>query len=76
MWGEHMMGGSGWGVGLFWLLVLAASVALVISAMRWNDRGQADVMQSRSALRMLEERYVRGEIGKEEFEQKRRDLRS
>jgi putative membrane protein len=32
--------------------------------------------QARTALDILEERYARGEIGREEFEQKKRDLQA
>lgn len=74
-----MMDGFGWGPGfggifmiLFWVLVIAGVVALV----RWAGAGRSDggERRRRTALDILEERYARGEIGREEFEQKRRDL--
>lgn len=74
-----MMDGFGWGTGfggifmiLFWVLVVAGIVALV----RWAGAGRPDrgERRMRTALDILEERYARGEIGREEFEQKRRDL--
>jgi putative membrane protein len=69
------MGGM-WGLGMmfmmlvFWLLVIAA----LILAVRWfftdqRQRGGVD-----SALEILRQRYARGEINKEEFEAKKRDL--
>lgn len=71
-----MMNGWGMGFGLiFWLLVLALLVAGVV----WFVRSQADVgirsQQRRSVgLDVLEERYARGEIDREEYLQKKRDL--
>lgn len=74
-----MMDGFGWGPGfggifmiLFWVLVIAGILALV----RWAGAGRPDrdERRARTALDLLEERYARGEIGREEFEQKRRDL--
>ena len=47
-----------------------------MAVMRWHDRGPGDVVQGKFAPRILEERYARGEIGKQEFEEKRRDLQS
>lgn len=76
-----MMGwtdGYGWmGFGgiimiLFWVLVIAGVIALV----RWfgiRDRGSGDTSR-RTPLEILQERYARGEIEREEYEQKRRDL--
>jgi putative membrane protein len=54
---------------VFWGVVI---VGLVLG-IRWlvsQGRGPADD----SALAILRERYARGEIGREEFEAKRRDL--
>ncbi len=78
---HHMMGywgwGMGWGMGfgwlfmiLFWALVIVGIVALL--------RGPSDQSGSRgkTALEILRERYARGEIQKEEYEQKKRDLSS
>lgn len=56
---------------LWWVLVIAGTVALVkwvISAYRGSPTREQD------ASKMLKERYARGEIDKEEFEQKRRDI--
>lgn len=79
-WGwNHMGSGMGWGFGfggfymiLFWAVIIAVVVVLV----KWIFRGSArtDMPSSKSALDVLKERYARGEIGREEFEQKKRDL--
>ena len=73
MMGPGMMGGSGWGwifMLLFWGLVIWGVVALV--------RGAAGSGPSAphpdSALELLKRRYARGEINKQEYEEKRRDL--
>lgn len=66
-------GWHGWGYGLpfmllFWVL-LAVGIVLIV---RWLV-GARDSGGSR-ALEILEERYARGEIEKDEFEQRKRDL--
>jgi putative membrane protein len=78
-WGwNHMGWGAGWGMGfgglfmiLFWVAIIAAAVLLL----KWLAGGSARFApREKSALDILKERYARGEIGKDEFEQKKRDL--
>jgi putative membrane protein len=65
----------GWGIGmmaimfLFWALVI---IGLIVG-IRWLV-GQGKVSRSDSALEILRQRYARGEINKEEFELKKKDL--
>ncbi|MDO8622456.1 MAG: SHOCT domain-containing protein [bacterium] len=54
---------------LWWALVILAVIALV----RWIAE-QSGSARGKSAREILEERYARGEISREEFEEKRRDL--
>lgn len=75
MWGDMSSHGWSWGFGplpmlLFWVLIIVAIVALG----KWIFDRSGDGSRGRSALDILKERYARGEIGKEEFEQKKRDL--
>lgn len=76
-----MFGGmnGGWGMGfggpfmiLFWIVVIVGVVVLV----KWVlDQSSADKgSRDKSALEILRERYAHGEINREEYEQKRRDL--
>jgi putative membrane protein len=58
---------------LFWVLVIVAIVAIVAIG-KWIFDRSGDTPRGKSALDILKERYARGEIGKEEFEQKKRDL--
>jgi putative membrane protein len=78
MMGPGMMGGFGWGwfmpIGmiLFWGLVIWGIVALVRSAATPGSTGAS--RQLDTALEVLKRRYAQGEISKEEFEEKRKDL--
>jgi putative membrane protein len=76
-WGGHPMWGmwGAWGLGMllamlaFWVVVI---VVLVVGV-RWLVAQGRDARRD-TALEILRERYARGEIGKEEFDAKRRDL--
>jgi putative membrane protein len=75
MWSDMGNHGWWWGFGpfpmlLFWVLVVVALVALG----KWIFDRSGDTPRGKPALDILKERYARGEIGKEEFEQKKRDL--
>lgn len=78
MWSNYMTGGTWWGMGLymgvFWLLLIAVVLAAVFAGTRRRSSGPEGTPRERPALRILEERYARGEIDKDEFQQKRRDL--
>jgi putative membrane protein len=74
-WEMHPMWSGAMGIGmlvamlLFWVLVIVGFVV----GLRWL-LGKRRSPQSNSALTILRERYARGEINKEEFEQKCKDL--
>jgi len=60
----------GWSL-LFWILVILGAIVLV----RWlleKDKRTSD--SGENPLEILKRRYAKGEIDREEFEQKKRDL--
>ena len=80
---EEMIPGAwflGWGV--LWMIMITAFWLLVLMglalAVRWLWRVGSGIgtvrTQEEPALEILKKRYARGEIGKEEFEAKKRDL--
>jgi len=71
----HGYDGMGWGMGFGWLIglvVLIILVWLIVKAI--NSRNTSAPQQSKSALEILNERYAKGEISKQEFESKKRDI--
>ncbi len=65
----HMFGGGF--MWLFWIVILGLLVWFVVAATRQpGGRGEG----RKSAREILDERYARGEIDREEYEQKRADL--
>lgn len=81
--GPGMM--NGWGMGwfggifmiVFWVLIIVGLIFLI----KWlvqSTKGDSSPGQSRlpKAIDILKERYARGEIDKQEFEEKKKDLSS
>jgi putative membrane protein len=75
-----MMDGNGWGWmagGLMMLIFWGGLVALVVFLVRGSDARSSRREEKRSgadALGILAERFARGEISEEEFEQRKRVL--
>lgn len=77
MMGEWAMGGWGMGLGFLFMLLLWALVILgIVALVRWLQTPTEGPRHNKTALEILRERYARGEIDREEFEQKKRDLES
>lgn len=77
MWGFGPFGGffhAWWSAanGLFWLAVVVLVVILVSRGPRHHPGGP--FWRSSAALDILEQRYARGEIGRDEYLQKKNDL--
>ncbi len=80
MWGY--MGNQGWGYGwgllgmtqmvLWWVLLILGIVVLAKWLLGRGSNPKLSLHQR--ALEILAERYARGEINKDEFDAKRRDL--
>ena len=79
--GPGMMGGYGWGGGsgfgmigmILWWVLLILGIVLLAKWLFGGGPGGGRASGDR-ALEILKERYARGEIDKNEFEQKKRDL--
>ena len=73
-----MSWGMGWSgpitIVIFWIALIAAIFFLI----RWlvrSSRESSPLKTEDSALDILKKRYARGEIDKEEYEEKKKDLR-
>jgi putative membrane protein len=71
----HGFEGMGWGMGIGWILGLIVLIAIVWLILRMGkSNSEASVPKGKSALEILNDRYARGEIDKNEFEEKKQDL--
>jgi len=73
-WGMHPMWGV-WGAGMMLMMLVFWGVVIVaiVLGIRWLV-SQGGHPSSDTALEILRQRYARGEIDKQEFEAKKRDL--
>ena len=83
--GGHMgpgMMGWGYGMGWFWSIIMVAFwiavIVGIIFLIRWlvisAGAGGRAARSEDSALEILKRRYAQGEINKQEFEEKKKDL--
>ena len=63
-----MMFGSMW---IFWIILIMGLVFLIKWVFLQNQSGEIKIEEN--ALKILERRYVEGEIDKNEFEQKKKN---
>ena len=63
--------GGGWLMMIVWWVVIIAAVAVVV---KWLSQQKSLQPKEDSAIEILRKRYARGEISKEEFEEKKKDL--
>lgn len=80
MWMDYERYGVGWywlewlGMALFWVVL----IVLVLAAVKYLTAGRRSNVSKNErkpdAMAVLEERYARGEINREEYLQKRGDL--
>lgn len=81
-WYWHHHGEFGWGHMIFGTLMMlvfwGGLILLIFLAVRWFGRSSSETGErapsTKSALRILEERFARGEIDKAEFEERKRLL--
>ncbi len=72
MYCDHM--NWGWGGGfmmILWIILLAVLIYWIVRA---AQRGNNQLPQPESAIDILKKRYARGEISKEEFQERKKDL--
>jgi len=76
-WGMHPMWwmGGAWGVGMMFMMLVFWTLIIVglVLGVRWL-LSQGKDSRGDSALEILRQRYARGEINKEEFDAKKKDL--
>jgi len=73
--------GGSWGGGfwfgpvlmiLFWLIIIGGAILIIYALV--NPQRSVPPSAGESALEILKSRYAKGEISKEEFEEKKKDL--
>ena len=78
--GPGMMGGYGMGwfggilMVVFWILIIVGLVFLIKWLIQSTGRDKTSGISGDRSLEILKERYAKGEIDKEEFESKKKDL--
>ena len=69
--GFGVMGGFGWIFMIFWWVLIIAGIVYFV---KWLIRQSGVSVSGKSAIDILKERYARGEINKQEFEEKKKEL--
>jgi putative membrane protein len=75
--GPGMMGGFGfmWLMPIFWIVILGLIIWAIVGVVgRPGESSGQGSAKTDSALEILKQRYARGEISREEYEAKKKDL--
>jgi putative membrane protein len=71
----HDFSMHGWGMGWGWLLILILiGIFIWVLIKVFIRAGQSKMAGSKNPLDILKERYAKGEITREEFEERKKDL--
>lgn len=73
---DYYWGGATWGAWMIfhWLFWLALLVLLIWGGFALLRRSRPNNNEGKTALDLLHERYARGEIDREEYMQRRKDI--
>ena len=76
-WGNHGYG-MGWFGGIFMILFWAVVIVCIVFAIRYLTTGKVSPSERAQSdpLKILQERYARGEINTEEYEERKKALQS
>ena len=71
----HDFSMHGWGMGWGWLIsLILIGIFIWVLIKVFIRTGQSKTTGSKNPLDILKERYAKGEINKEEFEERKKDL--
>ncbi len=71
---HNMFWGGMWFNWLFWIIIIALIAWLVISKVNRSQKNPDSGTSKESPLYILKNRYAKGEINKEEYNEKKKDL--
>lgn len=73
------MNGYDWGwslfMGIFWLIILAFVIYVVVRMLKHYEIGSGNDNSKNDPLEIVKQRYAKGDINKDEFEQLKKDLK-
>ncbi len=68
--------GHMWWGWIIWLIVIAVVIWAIVTLVNRSQPPPSSPPQQETAMEILKKRYARGDISKEEFQEKKRDLES
>ncbi|MGM0442999.1 MAG: SHOCT domain-containing protein [Fibrobacterota bacterium] len=70
----HGMNTHGWGMGWGWLIGLIILVGILLIVVKMVQANNGVSGNTKTPLDILKERYAKGEIDKQEFDERKKDL--